>query len=44
MWVFVDDNNVDNEVIMETIKDGWYGPFGAILKILPAENAKSKNK
>ena len=42
MWVFVDDDNGDDEMIISTIKIGLYGPFGAVLKILAAENGKSK--
>ena len=44
VWVFVDDDSGDNEMIMSTIRNGLYGSFGAILKILATENGKSKNE
>ena len=44
VWVFVDDDDDDgdNEMIMQTKKNGLYGPFGTILTILAAENSKTK--
>ena len=42
MWVFVDDDNGDNELIMQTIKNGSYGPFGTILQIIAGESGKIK--
>ena len=44
MWVFVDGDNGDNEMIMQTIKNGLHGPFGPLLKILAAENDNSKKR
>ena len=45
MWVFVDDDDGDNEMIMQTKKKpGLYGPFGPIVTILAAGKGKTKNK
>ena len=41
MWVFVDDDDGDNEMIMKREKNRLYGPFGPILTILAAENGKT---
>ena len=42
VWVFVGDDDGDNEMIMKTKKNGLYGPFGPILTTLAAENGKTK--
>ena len=38
----MDDDNVNDEMIIQMIQNGLYGPSVAILKILAAENGKSK--